>query len=252
MTYRVKNIAVAVGLALIAALLTTFYVANYKRHVQQSESTAQVWVAKKDIPAGTPGSVLVRQHYIGTEDVVARTVVPGAITNPAEVSRLLTTEPIYQGDQVTLRRFASQAELGIRSQLHGTLRAIALTGTPEELLNGTLRPGDHVDLIANFNYKSSSSEPFTRDVARNLVVLSTSGNGLTSKVSNGSANQSVILATNEVNQVQKVWFAVQNSTGWSLQLRPPANATDTPEDVETYSTVYGDNVSQKELNHAGH
>ena len=50
MTYRVRNIAVAVGLALIAMLLTTFYVANYKRHVQQAESTATGYVAKRDIP----------------------------------------------------------------------------------------------------------------------------------------------------------------------------------------------------------
>ena len=52
MTYRLRNIAVAVGLALVAALLTTFYVANYKRHVRQSESTVKVYVAKRDVPAG--------------------------------------------------------------------------------------------------------------------------------------------------------------------------------------------------------
>jgi Flp pilus assembly protein CpaB len=251
MTYRVRNIAVALGLALVAALLTTFYVANYKRHVQQSESTAQVWVATKDIPAGTSGSVLVKQHFIGTENIVARSVEPGAITNPDQVARLLTTEPMYQGDQVTLRRFASRSELGIRQQLHGTLRAISLTGTAEQLLNGTLRPGDHVDLVANFNYKASTSDPFTRDVARNLVVLSTGQASPTAKVS-ANQNPSIILATNEVSQVQKVWFAVQNATGWSLELRPPTNASDSPEDVETYPTIYGDKVSQKELSHAGH
>src|SRR6476661_6960876 len=58
MTYRVRNIFVAVGLAVVAALLTTFYVANYKRHVRQAESTVTVYVAKKDIPAGTLGSAL--------------------------------------------------------------------------------------------------------------------------------------------------------------------------------------------------
>ena len=55
MTYRLRNIAVAVGLALVAALLTTFYVANYKRHVRQSESTVKVYVAKRDVPQGTLG-----------------------------------------------------------------------------------------------------------------------------------------------------------------------------------------------------
>jgi Flp pilus assembly protein CpaB len=248
MTYRVRNIAVAIGLALVAALLTTFYVANYKRHVQHSEATVPVWVAARDIPAGTPGSMLVSHHWISQSQVVQRTVAPGAIVDPAQISRLLVTQPIYQGDQVTLRRFATQNELGIRVQLHGTLRAIALTGTAEELLNGTLRTGDHVDLVANFDPKNGL--PFTRDVARNLLVLSAEAPSTASKVSSGNQNPSVILATNEVNQVQKVWFAVQNASGWSLQLRAPSNATDSPEDVETYGSIYNDGVSAKELAHA--
>ena len=37
MTYRIRNIAIAIALALVAALLVTFYVSNYKRRVQQGE-----------------------------------------------------------------------------------------------------------------------------------------------------------------------------------------------------------------------
>ena len=66
MTYRIRNIAVAVGLALVAALLTTFYVANYKRHVRQTESTVKVFVAKRDIPQGTPGAELIKRPLLDT------------------------------------------------------------------------------------------------------------------------------------------------------------------------------------------
>ena len=132
MTYRFRNIAVAVGLALVAALLTTFYVANYKRHVRQAESTVKVYVAKRDIPQGTPGTELIKQGSITTADVVQRTVVPGAISNIDQVQTLLTTQPIYAGEQVTLRRFASHQQQGIRSQLHGTLRAAALISCSRE------------------------------------------------------------------------------------------------------------------------
>ena len=38
MTYRVRNIAIAVALAVVAALLTTFYVTNYKKSVQSGEA----------------------------------------------------------------------------------------------------------------------------------------------------------------------------------------------------------------------
>ena len=107
MTYRLRNIFVAVGLALVAALLTTFYVANYKRHVQQSETTVKVFVAKRDIPAGTPGADLVAHGWVSTADVVQRTVVPGAISNPQQILSLITAQNIYAGEQITARGIGS-------------------------------------------------------------------------------------------------------------------------------------------------
>ena len=56
MTYRVKNITIAVALALVAALLTSFYVTNYQRNVRKDETNVPVWVAARDIPAGTSGA----------------------------------------------------------------------------------------------------------------------------------------------------------------------------------------------------
>ena len=47
---------IAVALAAVAALLTSFYVTSYKRHVQRSEDHVTVLVAKQDIPEGTPGA----------------------------------------------------------------------------------------------------------------------------------------------------------------------------------------------------
>jgi hypothetical protein len=56
MTYRVRNIVIAVALAAVAALLTSFYVTSYKRHVQRGEDHVTVLVAKKDISEGTSGA----------------------------------------------------------------------------------------------------------------------------------------------------------------------------------------------------
>ena len=51
MTYRIRNILIAVGLALVAMMLTLFYVTNYKRSVQKSTSGVPVYVAVKDLTA---------------------------------------------------------------------------------------------------------------------------------------------------------------------------------------------------------
>src|SRR6266516_4428243 len=56
MNYRAKNIGIAVALAALAAILTSVYVVNYKRHVQNGEGKVTVLVAARDIPAGTSGA----------------------------------------------------------------------------------------------------------------------------------------------------------------------------------------------------
>jgi Flp pilus assembly protein CpaB len=247
MTYRLRNIAVAVGLALIAALLTTFYVANYKRHVRQAETTVKVYVAKKDIPQGTSGTELLAHGWIGTADVAQRSVVPGRITTPQQVTALITAQNIYAGEQITLRRFADQAELGIRSQLHGTLRAISVPGSSDALLAGTLRDGDHVDLVTNLKTGSCTTCLATRTVVRNLLVLRAPGSGGASTKVSGTGTVSVLLAVSDRKQEQKVWYTVANGDAWTLVLRPVANATDSPEVIETPVTILKDGASAAAL-----
>jgi Flp pilus assembly protein CpaB len=247
MTYRVRNIAVAVGLALVAALLTTFYVANYKRHVRQAESTTTVYVAKRDIPQGTLGVDLLKHGWIHSQDVAQRTVVPGAISDPDQVRALLTRETIYAGEQITLRRFADHAEQGVRAQLHATLRAISLPGTSDQLLSGTLKDGDHVDVIVDLKTGDCNTCFAVRDIARNVLVLhAPTSNG--SKVTS-NADQSVMLAVSDSREAQKIFFAVENGAGWSLQLRPVTNAVDSPEDVESTFSLLKDGVTPKAFQH---
>jgi pilus assembly protein CpaB len=245
MTYRLRNIAVAVGLALVAALLTTFYVANYKRHVRQAETTVKVFVAKRDIPQGTPGAALLAHGWVGTADVVQRSVVPGAISNPQQVTALITAQNIYAGEQITLRRFANETELGVRSQLHGRLRAISLPGSGDALLAGTLRDGDHVDLVANLKTGGCTTCTAARAVVRNLLVLR-APLGTGSKVS-GTGTVSVLLAVSDRKEEQKVFFTTGNAAGWTLVLRPVANAVDSPEVIETPLSVLKDGVPASAL-----
>jgi Flp pilus assembly protein CpaB len=253
MTYRLRNIVVAVALALIAALLTTFYVANYKRHVRQDEATVSVFVATRDIPQGTPGGDLIKHGWMKSQDVIQRTVVPGAISDPEQVRALLTTQPIYSGEQISLRRFADHAQQGIRSQLHGTLRAVSLPGTPDQLLAGTLHDGDHVDVLANLKTGDCSTCFADRMVARNVVVLTAASGGTAAGKVGGAQGQevSVVLAVSDSREAQKIFYAVQNSAGWSLVLRPVANAVDSREDLEGIKSMVGDGVTPDKLDRIG-
>jgi Flp pilus assembly protein CpaB len=163
------------------------------------------------------------------------------------VANLVSTAPILADEQVTLRRFANHTELGPRAQLHGTLRAIEIAGDPSQLLGGTLKAGDHVDLVASFAPAGKDTGAISRNVVRNLLVLGTASatNG-----SLGSDTGTVMLAASEQRQIQKIWWTVKNADGWSLTLRPVTNATDSPEDVESSTSMAVDGVGAAARNHA--
>ena len=171
MTYRVKNITIAVALALVAALLTSFYVTNYQRNVRQDETNVPIWVATKDIPAGTTGADIERKGMLEKSEIVRRGVVPGAISDPKQLAGLVTTDKVLAGEQVTSRRFVTPTERGITAQLKGVQRAISISGDKDQLLVGTLQNGDRVDLVATFAAPESAQLHFSRVVLRDIEVL---------------------------------------------------------------------------------
>src|SRR6185437_15777315 len=147
MTYQLRNVVLAVGLGLLAALLTTVYVTNYRKNVQHGQQNVGVLVAATDIPAGTSGAAIVSGHMLVKKTVPRTALVPGAISSPNEISRLVSTQEVMVGEQVTKSRFGGATELGVRAQLKGTLRALQISADPNQILAGTLRAGDHVDVV---------------------------------------------------------------------------------------------------------
>lgn len=239
MTYRIRNIAIAIGLALVAMMLTLFYVTNYKRSVQNDAATVAVYVAARDVPAGKAGADLVKERDLTLAKVERRQVVPGAISSPDQVEGLVLADPLYAGEQVTLRRFTDVAAQGIRAQLKGTLRAVQVAGDPNQLLAGTLKAGDRVDLVANVRTKVDQNASATRIVLRDLLVLSGPDESAVAKVSSGGAT-SVILAVTDT-QVQRLFF-VEKNADWTLELRPVVDAADSAERIETLESVLREGV----------
>jgi Flp pilus assembly protein CpaB len=233
MTYRIRNGAIAIGLALVAMLLTLFYVVNYRRTVEHSQATVQVYVAAHNIPAGTAGSAIVHSGALEATSIPRHGVVPGAISDPNQVASLVLTQPLYAGEQVTLRRFSDVHSEGIVGQIKGNMRAIQIPGDPNQLLAGTLKAGDHVDIVANLTTSDQGSAHVTRIVLRDIAVLQAAGTGPT--VPGANNNASVIVAVTDT-QVQRLYYVLKNAD-WTLELRPAIDASDSPERLDTLQTV---------------
>jgi Flp pilus assembly protein CpaB len=242
MTYRVRNIGIAIALAIVAALLTTFYVTNYKRNVQQGEEMVPVYVAAKNIDIGTPGSELQGQDLLKVEHVPRRSVVPGAISKPDQISDSVAVEGIYAGEQISTNRFRAAEEQGIRAQLKGNLRAIQVPGGEGELLVGTLKAGDRVDVLGTWLHPEDSQNHWSRVILRDLLVLQApETNQLQSKIgSNPNSPFQAMIAMTDA-QAQKFWWIVQNGK-WSLQLRPVTDPADTPDSYEGSGSLLADGL----------
>ena len=147
MSYRLRNILIAVGLAVVAALLTVFYVSNYKSSVRSDSETVSVLVAAQDIPQGMLGQQIIERKMLATQEIPRKAIVNGTIAAPEDISGLIATQPIYIGEQVTARRFGPLEAAGVRDQLRGTYRVMQIKGEDAQILSGVLRPGDHVDIV---------------------------------------------------------------------------------------------------------
>jgi Flp pilus assembly protein CpaB len=237
MNYRVKNIGIAVALAALAAILTSVYVVNYKRHVQNGEDKIPVYVAAKDIPAGTSGAEVVDQHMLKKVTVPKKAIVAGAISSPDQLSQYIATQDVYQGEQVSTRRFAPPKEQGIRAQIKGTQRAYQVEGDQHQLMAGTLKAGDHVDVVGTWGIKNpgqgSNSEDaiVSRVVLRDLLVLTPAEANAGSSAVTSSSQQSafVQLRMTDAEAQKMIWIqknSEDNGAGWHLALRPPNGSLD--------------------------
>jgi Flp pilus assembly protein CpaB len=235
MSYRLRNIGIAVALAVLAALLTIFYVTNYKKSVQQGEDLVSVFVAARDISVGTSGSEVGDRNLLRAAEVAKRSVVPGAISKPEQIETLVATERIYEGEQITLNRFRPLGEQGIKAQLKGRLRAFDVAGNEHQLLMGTLQEGDHVDFVGSLEV--ANGIPVTKVVLRDLLVLKAASAGNVESKLGARPDEafSAILALTDA-QAQKL-FHVMTHGDWSLQLRPVTDAADSRNTFETSATV---------------
>jgi Flp pilus assembly protein CpaB len=250
MTYRVRNIGIAVALAVVAALLTSFYVTNYKRHVQRGEDHVTVLVAKHDIPAGTAGSDAV--GMLSSVQVPRRSVVPGSISSTDEIKGLVASQQTFAGEQITTQRFTPIAQTGVEGQLKGNLRAFQVAGDQNQLLAGTIKDNDHVDLVAAITVHAGSNDAiFSRIVLRDLKVLqAASGPAPGTKITGGAGQTTSALIAMTDNQAQKFQWVLANSDSstsagsWHLELRPVTRATDSPDHLDSVSTVLRDGLSR--------
>ena len=255
MTHRLRNIFIAVVMALLAAVLTSVYVTNYERNVKDDAEPEVVFIATKDVAPGTAAEDVVGSFE--ETKIPHGNVVPGAIESRAELQGKVATQWIFAEEQVTVRRFADVGQGGVRAELKGNLRAFQIQGDQNQVLAGTLRKGDRVDIVAAFEYKigeSANSYTASRVVLRDVLVLKApEGAALGSKITSAGSEEFPVMLQVTDAQAPKVEFVITSVktgtgsvVGWNLQLRPPTKAEDSPESIQTLDTILRDGLTRRQ------
>jgi Flp pilus assembly protein CpaB len=224
-----------VALAVLAVVLIGIYIVSYRNSVNSGADLVKVLVASRDIPAGTKGSAVASGGYMKTQTVPRRAVVPGSVVSGAPLTSLVSTNPVYKGEQITLRQFGPMTQAGIFAKFSGKQRAVSVLGDPTQLLDGVVSDGDRVDVVATAKYRNFGLDRATsRVVLRNLLVLE-APDGKTEVSS--SEDTSATLVMND-RQTQTMAWAMKNST-WFLALRPTKRPRDSKASLETLKTFLG-------------
>ena len=235
---RLRNLALPLGLATLAAILVGYYVVSYRNSVTRGAGLVKVLVASRDIPAGTDGSSVAAGGYLETQTVPRRAVVSGAVTSGSPLTSLVAGAQIYKGQQITLRQFAPESQGGIFAKFSGKERVVMVPGDPDQLLAGTLSDGDRVDVVATTKYHVDDlARAASRVVLRNLLVLKAPDAPKAASVA-GTQTASVTLVMTD-RQAQTMAWAMKQGTLF-LALRPTDHPLDSSPTIETiFSFLYG-------------
>jgi Flp pilus assembly protein CpaB len=208
-------ITAAIIAAAIAAVILIAYLQKYKTNLKNNTQAIPVLVAQRLIPAGTAGDIAATGNFFKPGSIAQKDVLPGALASAAAVSGAVATHDIYPGQQVTAADFAVGAD-GLRSKLTGTQRAIALNLDSQHGLTGTIRGGDHVDVL----YGNGGA---ITTMLQNVLVLQAPGVAGSAALGDSAPSPSGVIVQVSDRDAAKLAFAQDNGHIW-FALRPVTGA----------------------------
>lgn len=237
MSYRTRNIAIASGLALLAIVFMVVYVSKARHSSDAADvgkGVVSVLFAAQDISAGTPGTDLQSGAFV-TRTVPQSAVVPNAVTSPSALRGEVATQDILKGEPVSGQKFGPMAAAGVRSRISGTERVVQLAGDKNQILDGTLKPGDRVDILGTWNVpENCGSCHVTRVIVPNVLVVATS-----SELGSGSDQSQIPLQLRlTATQASRVFWMSKNGAWW-LMLRPVVKPRSGGAGAESSRTLLG-------------
>jgi Flp pilus assembly protein CpaB len=257
-TYSVRNIAIAIVMAIAAAAAVLVYTTSYKQSVTRGQKRVDVLVATRDIPAGTKAEEAAGAMTL--TKVLQDDRAPGAITSMAGFNGKVASQTIFAGQQIIASVFTS----GVTGQnksllLSKTERAIRVVCDPNpSCLIGDIQVGDKVDVYETIILKSNLSGGGSEIVSRlllpgvrilDLPATDAKKSGLSAQ--NSKETPTVMVAVSQQLASKMAWLdGVRDKPGaqvWFAVRPPDATAQDMPLTVETTTSMVTDGLALSQI-----
>ena len=237
---RSGTLALAGGLAVLAAIVLIVFLSQYRDSVRGGTAPATALVAGSLIPKGTSGDVVIGEKRYQSTNISESQLESGAVVDASAIAGKVAVRDVYPGQQLTAADFAAKGD-PLRGKLTGDQRAISIPLDTAHGLLGQVKAGDRVDVIGGFtsNGKSTSSTAVVRTLMQNVLVLAAPKTDLAGATDSAKTGNITLRVSDR--QAAALAYAADNGKIW-FTLRPPAGASEqSPATVDMGSVLNGSN-----------
>ena len=243
MTSRVIAAVVAGVLAIVGTVLLLSYVRGIETQVAEGERVVDVLVVQEHVPAGTPVEDLGDRVRI--EQVEARHLVQGALTDLSEVPEWVVVADLVPGEQLLSARLAPELEVVDDGEVEvpAGFHQVTLSLEPHRVLGGLLAAGDTVGVFISLtDTPDDDIGDTTHLVLHKVLVTRLQFDGADASPDRDTASIApsarifVTLAAT-AGEVERLVFGAEHGTVW-LSLEP-LDASERGTEVRERSTIFG-------------
>jgi pilus assembly protein CpaB len=205
----------AIVIGLVAVLLVVNYVRGIEDRANNNAKRVDVYVAKTDIPRGTPGETASSNGSVGVAQIPQEFRPASAITTTDEIQKKVALFNIPQNTPIVQDMFVdpAQSQISFRQRLKNP-EHVAITVSVDQVrgVAGFLVPGDEVNLMilpANTN-------------GGDKALLTTTARYLYQKVQILAVGQSTLLSPGEQSATTGTAAATANSGLITFNVPPEA------------------------------
>jgi pilus assembly protein CpaB len=223
MDKRMVNLIIGIILALVAIAMIHNYITEQRRRIErliEEGKLVNVVVARKDISKETT----ITSDMVDMETVNRNTFQPGDLSSLASVIGQFAEVDILKGQHINSNMVRS---LGAAQYLSQTvpvgMRAMTIPVDKISAVEGLIKPGDHVDIVATFAVPGAGggTTPVVITVFQGVKILATDRNISQYRISKAAGTITLALAPEDVKNLTYIleWGQVK------LVLRAPLDTT---------------------------